>query len=103
MIGKALGNGEYDEAYLDSKRLMEYGLAGSLILSVALVLLGKYYVLIYNVDTTVRAMAYQLLVVFAIVSPIKVQNILDIHLSRYLSLVLHWRIYHHIDQISKDQ
>ena len=76
MIGKALGNGEYDEAYLDSKRLMEYGLAGSLILSVTLVLLGKYYVLIYNVDTTVRAMAYQLLVVFAIVSPIKVQNMI---------------------------
>ena len=76
MIGKALGNGEYDEAYLDSKRLMEYGLAGSLILSVALVLLGKYYVLIYNVDTTVRAMAHQLLVVFAIVSPIEVQNMI---------------------------
>lgn len=76
MIGKALGNREYDEAYQDSKRLMEYGLAGSLILSVALVLLGRYYVLIYNVDTTVRAMAYQLLVVFAIVSPIKVQNMI---------------------------
>ena len=76
MIGKALGNGEYDEAYQDSKRLMKYGLAGSLILSVALVLLGKYYVLIYNVDTTVRAIAYQLLIVFAIVSPIKVQNMI---------------------------
>lgn len=76
MIGKALGNEEYDEAYQDSKRLMEYGLAGSLILSVALVLLGRYYVLIYNVDATVRTMAYQLLVVFAIVSPIKVQNMI---------------------------
>lgn len=76
MIGKALGNGEFDEAYKDSKRLMIYGLAGSLILSVILVLVGKYYVLIYNVDTTVRTVAYQLLVVFAIVSPIKVQNMI---------------------------
>ena len=76
LIGKSLGNEEYDKAYKDSKRLMWYGLAGSLVLSVALVLLGQFYVRIYNVEPQVRTMAYQLLVVFAIVSPVKVQNMI---------------------------
>ena len=76
LIGKSLGNEEYDKAYKDSKRLMWYGLVGSLVLSVALVLLGQFYVRIYNVEPQVRTMAYQLLVVFAIVSPVKVQNMI---------------------------
>ena len=76
LIGKSLDNEEYDKAYKDSKRLMWYGLAGSLVLSVALVLLGQFYVRIYNVEPQVRTMAYQLLVVFAIVSPVKVQNMI---------------------------
>ena len=76
LIGKSLGNEEYDKAYKDSKRMMWYGLAGSLVLSVALVLLGQFYVRIYNVEPQVRTMAYQLLVVFAIVSPVKVQNMI---------------------------
>lgn len=76
LIGKSLGNEEYDKAYKDSKRLMWYGLAGSLVLPVALVLLGQFYVRIYNVEPQVRTMAYQLLVVFAIVSPVKVQNMI---------------------------
>ena len=76
LIGKSLGNEEYDKAYKDSKRLMWYGLAGSLVLSVALVLLGQFSVRIYNVEPQVRTMAYQLLVVFAIVSPVKVQNMI---------------------------
>lgn len=76
LIGKSLGNEEYDKAYKDSKRLMWYGLAGSLVLPVALVLLGQFYVRIYNVEPQVCTMAYQLLVVFAIVSPVKVQNMI---------------------------
>ena len=76
LIGKSLGNEENDKAYKDSKRMMWYGLAGSLVLSVALVLLGQFYVRIYNVEPQVRTMAYQLLVVFAIVSPVKVQNMI---------------------------
>lgn len=76
MIGKALGNNEYDTAYSDSKKLIKYGLAGSIILSVLLIVFGKYYVLIYNVDTSVQTLCYRLLIVFAIVSPIKVQNMI---------------------------
>lgn len=76
LIGKSLGNTDYDRAYRDSKRMMKYGLFGSLVLSVALILLGRYYVSIYNVEQSVMDVAYQLLVVFAIVSPIKVQNMI---------------------------
>ena len=76
MIGKSLGNSDYDRAYNDSKRLMKYGLVGSLILSAALIIFGRYYVSIYNVEQSVMDVAYQLLVVFAIVSPVKVQNMI---------------------------
>lgn len=76
MIGKSLGNSDYDRAYNDSKRLMKYGLVGSLVLSAALIIFGRYYVSIYNVEQSVMEVAYQLLVVFAIVSPVKVQNMI---------------------------
>ncbi|MBO5032775.1 MAG: MATE family efflux transporter [Lachnospiraceae bacterium] len=76
LIGKSLGNKDYDRAYEDSKRLMKYGLAGSLLLSLALILLGRQYVLIYNVETPIQALSYQILIAFALVSPIKVQNMI---------------------------
>ncbi len=76
MIGKLLGNEAYEQAYGDSKRLMKYGFAGSLMLSVLLLLTGRYYVMIYNVEPQVQALAFQILVVFALVSPVKVQNMI---------------------------
>jgi len=76
MVGKSLGKKEYGRAYEDSKKLMGFGLAGSLVLSVLLVILGKYYVGIYEVNQEVQRTAYQILVVFALVSPIKVQNMI---------------------------
>lgn len=76
MVGKSLGEKEYDRAYADSKRLMGFGLIGSLVLSFLLIVLGRYYVEIYHVSKDVKEMTYQILVVFAIVSPIKVQNMI---------------------------
>ena len=76
MIGKLLGNEAYEQAYGDSKRLMKYGFAGSLMLSVLLLLTGRYYVMIYNVEPQVQTLAFQILVVFALVSPVKVQNMI---------------------------
>lgn len=76
MIGKSLGKKDYEKAYGDSKKLMKCGLAGSLVLSVLLVLLGRYYVAIYNVEPQVREAAYQILIAFAIISPVKVQNMI---------------------------
>lgn len=76
MIGKSLGNSDFDKAYCDAKKLMKYGMLSSLILSVVLILFGRYYVMVYNVEQSVMNVAYQLLVVFAIVSPVKVQNMI---------------------------
>ncbi|MDD6215542.1 MAG: MATE family efflux transporter [Roseburia sp.] len=76
MVGKSLGNQEYEQAYKDSKKLMRYGFMASVVLSVVLLLAGKQYTNIYNVEPEVRQICYQLLIVFAIVCPIKVQNMI---------------------------
>lgn len=76
LVGKSLGSQDYEKAYADAKKLMRGGLLGSLILSGLLLLFGKYYTEIYQVELAVKQMAYELLVVFAFVSPIKVQNMI---------------------------
>ncbi len=76
LIGKSLGKKDYDKAYSDSKKLMLYGLGGSAILSAVLILLSRSYVQIYQVEDAVKEIVVQLLIVFAIVSPVKVQNMI---------------------------
>lgn len=76
LIGKELGRGEYDSAYKKSKRLLLYGLLGSIVLSAAVVLLMGLYTNIYNVEDYVKQVAQQILIVFAIVSPVKVMNMI---------------------------
>lgn len=76
LIGKRLGAEEYDEAYEESKRLMWYGLAGSLALSALLILLRGPYVLLYKVEPDVHASAARLLLAFAILAPVKVANMI---------------------------
>ncbi len=53
---------------------MLYALCGSVLLSVILLWSGKYYVQIYNTSKEVKETAFYILVVFALVSPVKVQN-----------------------------
>lgn len=76
MIGRHLGKEAFEEAYRDAKKLMLCGAVGSVFLSLLLVLLGRQYVFIYNVEPQVQSIAYQILVAFAIISPIKVQNMI---------------------------
>lgn len=76
LTGKTLGSGEYERARREAKKLMQYGFAGSVLLSVLLLLTGNIYVKIYQVEEAVRALARQTLVVFAIISPVKVQNMI---------------------------
>ncbi len=76
LVGKRLGAKECDLAYKEAKKMMWYGIAGSAVLSVSLILFGKYYVGIFQVDEEVRSIAYGLLVMFAIVAPVKVQNMI---------------------------
>ena len=76
LIGKALGAGEYDRAYWEAKRLMIYGLCGSLAFSTAICIVSRFYVQIYHVEAEVHKTAVQLLIVYALIAPVKVQNML---------------------------
>jgi len=76
IVGKSLGRGEYEEACENSKKLMQYGLLGSLLLSLLLVFFSGPYVRIYRVEESVRLTARHLLLVFALISPVKVQNMI---------------------------
>lgn len=76
MIGKHLGKGDYETAYRDAKKLMGCGLAGSVVLSLLLVQLGGVYVSLYHVEPQVQRTTYLILLAFAVISPIKVQNMI---------------------------
>lgn len=76
LIGKMLGNEEYEEAYFESKKLMLYGLVGSLILSVVVVLTSSLYVQIYQVEESVKLLTKQILFAYALVAPMKVLNMI---------------------------
>lgn len=76
LIGKRLGAGEYDEAYQESKKLVWYGIAGSFLLSALLIWLRGPYVLLYKVEPGVQATASGLLLMFAVLAPVKVTNMI---------------------------
>ena len=76
MVGKSLGRKDCERAFRDSKRLMLCGLAGSVLLSILLVMLSGLYVRIYQVEDSVRFTARQILFAFAVISPVKVQNMI---------------------------
>lgn len=76
IIGKMLGTGAYDDAYTASKQLMRYGLVGVLFLSALILLIGPYYVKIYQVKSFVRQTAVRVLCVYAILVPVKVLNMI---------------------------
>lgn len=76
IMGKTLGSREYEKAYVEAKKLMWYGLFGAILLSVLLIFFGKYYVSIYKVEEVVKITARQILFAFALVSPVKVLNMI---------------------------
>ena len=76
IIGKKLGEGSYEEAYKDSKQLMKYGFIGATFLSVVLLLTIRFYVQIFQVEESVRVLAGYLLLAYALIAPIKVENMI---------------------------
>ena len=76
LIGKRLGEQEYDKAYSESKQLCLYGFAGAVILSTLLVILSSLYIGLFKVDLDVRVIGGQLLLAFAILAPVKVMNMI---------------------------
>ena len=76
IIGKKLGNREYDEAYEASKKLLLYGMIGSAALSIVIALTASVYVEIYQVETSVKQLTTQILYAYALVAPFKVLNMI---------------------------
>lgn len=76
IIGKKLGNGEYEDAYDASKNLLLYGAISSVILSSIVVLTSALYVEIYQVEDVVKDLTRQILVAYALVAPFKVLNMI---------------------------
>ena len=76
LIGKQLGNGDYDGAYTAAKKLVWYGFAASACLSLVIVLTRGYYVEIYQVEEAVKEMTEKILLSYALVAPFKVLNMI---------------------------
>lgn len=76
LIGKSLGAQAYEKAYRESKKLMLYGFLGSVLLLVLLMAGRGIYVQIYKVEPEVHTLAGQLLLAFALIAPVKVQNMI---------------------------
>ena len=76
LIGKRLGADKYEEAYQESKKLVWYGIAGSLILSALLIGLRGVYVTFYHVEPHVQNTAARLLLAFSVLAPVKVANMI---------------------------
>ncbi|MBQ8591794.1 MAG: MATE family efflux transporter [Lachnospiraceae bacterium] len=76
IIGKKLGNKQYEDAYKASKKLILYGFVGSTILSVVILVTNTYYVEIYQVENSVKALTSQILIAYALVAPFKVLNMI---------------------------
>ena len=76
MIGKRLGKGEYDLAYKESKKLCIYGFLGTIVFSILIIVLRYPYVNIYNVSDEVHIIGANILIAFAILMPVKVQNMI---------------------------
>ncbi len=76
LIGKRLGDGDRETAYQEAKKLLLYGLAGSLLLSAVIFFISPWYVRIYKVETAIRELTVQILAAYAAVMPFKVLNMI---------------------------
>ncbi len=76
LIGKRLGDGDRETAWREAKRLLLYGLMGSLLLSVAISLISPRYVRIFKVEAGIRELTEQILAAYAAVMPFKVLNMI---------------------------
>lgn len=102
IIGKELGKKEYDSAYHKSQKLIWYGFMGSVLLAVFLIFMKGFYVDIFNVEAAVKETARQILIIFAVISPIKVLNMIlaggilrsggDTKIVMYIDIIGTWGI-----------
>lgn len=76
IIGRMLGNNDKDSAYQSAKKMILYGFTGSFILSAVILLTGRYYVEIYQVEDSVKILTVKILTAYAVIAPFKIQNMI---------------------------
>ena len=76
LTGKRLGDGDRETAYREAKKLLLYGLAGSLLLSVVIFFASPWYVRIFKVEAGIHELTAQILTAYAAVMPFKVLNMI---------------------------
>ncbi len=76
LIGKRLGDGDRETAYREARKLLFYGLVGSLILSVVIFYISPQYVRIFKVEAGIRDLTVQILTAYAAIMPFKVLNMI---------------------------
>ena len=76
MIGKRLGEREYDQAYNESKSFCISGLMGALLLAAFLIVLRYPYVSIYQVSEKVQSTGRDILLACAVLMTVKVENMI---------------------------
>lgn len=74
LVGQRLGAQDREGAWNDSLSLIRYSLTGSVILALLLAGSAPFYVQLYSVGDGVRRQCVQLILVFAVFSIVKVQN-----------------------------
>jgi len=74
LIGKRLGENNNKFAYEESILFIKLTLAVSIIMGVLIAILGKYYVLLFNVSDSVRKMTENIFYAYALVFSAKVMN-----------------------------
>ena len=76
LIGKRLGQKDYDRAYSESKKILLAGLIGAAAVSAGLIAFSGAYTGLYRVEPPVQQLGRMLLTVFALYAPVKVQNMI---------------------------
>ncbi len=76
LIGKRLGSGEYAQAYRESCKIMIVGFLGAALVAVGLGAFADAYTGLYRVEANVGELGRQLLYVFALYAPFKVENMI---------------------------
>lgn len=76
IVGKRLGEENFQEGYRAAKKLLVYGGYGALVLTSLLMLMRPFYLSLYQVEPEVKVMTTQILIAFAFVVFFKVQNMM---------------------------
>lgn len=76
MVGSRLGKNAYEDAYHVAKELLKVGAIGSVCISAILILLSRFYVMIFNVSAEVQRNTSNILLAISAVLILKILNMI---------------------------